>query len=86
MQMIEVRVGDKDYIERGKFVNTKSGTAKPLEHEQPRSKDWIDHHVGSAGLKKERGVADEGHAQLAWGGEHWTTCAPGATGHCRVSH
>jgi hypothetical protein len=81
MQMIEVSVGNQHRIQRRKIGDAQSGTPQPLEHKEPGSKDGIDYQAGPAGLQEERGVSDEGDAQLSWRGQHGTMRVPRAPGH-----
>ncbi len=65
IEMIEMRVGHENEINRRQMMNVKSGFLQSLDHAQPHRPNRIDQNVGFVGLNQKRGVPDPGNANLA---------------------
>ena len=64
MQVVEVRMGDKNEIDGGKVGDPDTGAAKALENEDPRSVIRIDDDVFAAYLDEEAGMSNEGDTKF----------------------
>ena len=86
MKMIEVRVSDQHQIDSRKIGDAQAGAAQAFEHEQPAREIGIDDHALSANLHEEAGVADEGDAEFAVGGEARLVGFAAARSYRRAAH
>src|SRR2546430_17667648 len=71
MQMIKVRVGHQDYINRGQVAQPNSRFAQPFQNKKPTGEVRIDHYILPAHLHKKAGVTNEGEAQFAIRHQLW---------------
>jgi len=70
VKVVEVRVRNQHRVDCRQLSQLQSGTAQPLEDENPTREVGIDQDVLAPDLKEEAGVSDEGYAQLAATGEY----------------
>src|ERR1039458_9364543 len=63
VQVVEVRVRNQHRVDRGQLPQLQSGTAQPLENENPARKVGIDQNILSPDLEEEAGMSDEGRSE-----------------------
>jgi len=65
IEMIEMRVGDENEINRGQMMNIKTGFLEAFDHAEPHRPDRIDQDIDFVRLNQERSVTDPGNGNLA---------------------
>jgi hypothetical protein len=86
MQVIEVGVGDEDYIHGRQIAQVEAGAAKAFQDKKPACEVGIDDDVVLADLEKKAGVSDEGDAKFTVRDEFSLVGLAGERGHCRIPH
>ena len=66
VEMIEVRVGHENEIDRRQVMNFEARLFEPLDDLQPFRPDRIDQDIDFVRLNQERGVSDPGNADFAF--------------------
>src|ERR1700685_3278380 len=84
--MVEVRVRNKNQVDRRQIAHPQPRTAQPLQHKKPACKVGIDRHALPAHLQKKAGVTDEGESQFAVIGEAWLVGLSATWGDGRMAH
>jgi len=64
IQVIHVRVGQKNGVDPREIGDAKAGMALPTKHDQPRSEDGIDEESLAGGLDQERRMPNEGDGSV----------------------
>ena len=73
VKVVEVRVRNQHRVNRRQLPQLQSGTAQPLENENPTREVGVNQDVLAPDLEEEAGMSDEGYAQLATTGEYRPT-------------
>lgn len=64
VQVVHVRVGEKDGVDGRQVFDAQAGTALSAEEDERAGEDGVDEQVAAGDLDQERGVADEGDAEV----------------------
>ena len=66
VEVIKVRVGYQDEVNRRKMMNFKARSLESLDHLEPFRPDWVDQEIDVVSLNEKRGVPDPRDANLAF--------------------
>jgi hypothetical protein len=86
MQVIEVRMGDQNQIDRWKVIDFDARLSQALKHKQPSGKIGINDNVLASYLQKEAGMPNERHAHLAVRNQHRPVRLAGRRSHGGVAN
>ena len=64
IEMIEMRVGHENEIDRGEMIDVKAGAFQPFDHAQPHRPIGVDEHIHPRHLNQKGSVPDPGDADF----------------------
>ena len=64
MQVIKMRMGDEDQVDRWQVVDLYARLAQALQHKKPAGEVGINNYIFAAHLQKKSRMPDEGDAHL----------------------
>lgn len=71
VEVVHMRVGEQDRVDRRKLADAQAGMALTAEEEQAFGEDGVDEDSAAAGLDEEGGVSDEGDGGVVRGNGGW---------------